>query len=47
MEIREETNKDIPGITRVNELAFETPGEADIVDTLRQTCPNLLSLVAE
>jgi putative acetyltransferase len=34
-------------VRHVNELAFETPAEANIVDTLRQSCPNLLSLVAE
>ena len=30
----------------MNELAFEQPQEADIVDALRRSCSNLLSLVA-
>lgn len=45
--IRSEQTEDIPQVRKINELAFETPAEANVVDTLRQTCPNLLSLVAE
>jgi putative acetyltransferase len=37
---------DVPGIRMVNELAFEQPDEADIVDRLRESCDDLLSLVA-
>jgi putative acetyltransferase len=45
--IRLERPEDVPQVRSINELAFETPAEANIVDTLRQSCPNLLSLVAE
>jgi len=45
--IRQESPGDIPGIRRVNELAFGQTTEADLVDALRQVCPELLSLVAE
>jgi len=45
--IRNELPADIPQVRRVNELAFGQPAEADIVDRLRQTCPDALSLVAE
>jgi putative acetyltransferase len=45
--IRLERPEDVAQVRQINELAFETPAEANIVDTLRQTCPNLLSLVAE
>ncbi len=45
--IRTEKPQDIPSIRIVNEQAFDTSAEADIVDTLRRTCSNLLSLVAE
>ena len=45
--IREETPEDIADIHRINEAAFEAPEEAKIVDTLRENCPNILSLVAE
>jgi putative acetyltransferase len=45
--IRPEKPQDIPGVRHINELAFETPAEADVVDKLRQSCPDLLSLVAE
>jgi len=30
----------------VNELAFDKPQEADLVDRLRESCPGLVSLVA-
>jgi putative acetyltransferase len=45
--IRIEKPEDVLQVRNINELAFETPAEANIVDTLRQTCSNLLSLVAE
>lgn len=45
--IRTETVQDIPAIRKVNKLAFERDTEADLVDKLRETCPDLLSLVAE
>lgn len=44
--IREESPDDISAIRRVNELAFGQPAEADLVDRLRQACPDTLSLVA-
>lgn len=36
MEIRPERPEDVASIHRVNELAFETPAEADLVDALRK-----------
>ena len=45
--IRIEKPEDVLQVRKVNEQAFETPAEANIVDTLRQTCPSSLSLVAE
>lgn len=45
--IRREKPEDIKQIHSVNELAFEAPEEARIVDTLREICPDTLSLVAE
>jgi putative acetyltransferase len=45
--IRLERPDDIPAIRLVNELAFERPEEADLVDKLRLTCPEAISLVAE
>lgn len=47
MIIREETADDISGIRIVNEAAFETDSEADIVDLLREKDKFILSLVAE
>lgn len=44
--IRTERPGDAPAIRRVNEAAFGQPDEADIVDALRQACPDSLSLVA-
>ena len=44
--IREEIPKDIEAIRKVNEEAFGQPAEAQIVDRLRETCEDLLSLVA-
>jgi hypothetical protein len=45
--IRPEQPGDVPAIRRVNEQAFDKPTEAQLVDTLRRTCPDFLSLVAE
>jgi len=44
--IREERPDDIEVIRRLNEKAFVQPAEANIVERLRENCPNLLSLVA-
>lgn len=46
MTIRHETPEDLPGIHRVNELAFGRPEEADLVDALRDEARPFLSLVA-
>lgn len=45
--VRREQPDDIPAVRLVNELAFERSEEADLVDKLRMTCPDALSLVAE
>lgn len=45
--IRPERPEDASRIRRVNELAFGQPAEADLVERLRQTCTDALSLVAE
>jgi putative acetyltransferase len=45
--VRLETQEDDSQIRVVNELAFGQPGEADLVETLRQSCPDSVSLVAE
>ena len=47
MIIREETADDVRGIRVVNKAAFETEGEADLVDKLRENEKFILSLVAE
>ncbi len=44
--IREEIPEDIEAIRKINEEAFGQPAEANIVDRLRETCEDLLSLVA-
>ena len=46
MHIRREQISDLPGIRVVNEVAFKRLEEADLVDRLRQNCPESLSLVA-
>ncbi len=46
VETRLERPGDEAGIRMINEQAFETPAEADIVDTLRRTCPEGVSLTA-
>ncbi len=45
--IRLETESDIEFIREINELAFGQPDEAELVDKLRQSCNNILSLIAE
>jgi putative acetyltransferase len=45
--IRSERPGDASCVRIVNELAFGQPTEADIVDRLRESCPDFVSLVAE
>jgi putative acetyltransferase len=45
--IRPERPADASRIRQINELAFGQPAEADLVDTLRLSCSNALSLVAD
>lgn len=45
--IREEEPGDLSAIQAINERAFGQREEADIVDRLRDSCKDLLSLVAE
>ena len=45
--VRRETSRDISQVRLINKLAFESPVEASIVDALRRSCPDLISLVAE
>ena len=45
--IRTERPEDAGGIRQVNELAFDQPAEANLVDRLRHTCDDALSLVAD
>lgn len=47
LKIRKEKKGDESQIHKVNELAFGQPEEANIVDALRETCPEGISLVAE
>jgi hypothetical protein len=47
MVIRAETEADHEGVRVVNEAAFETPQEAELVDVLRQEGTPIVSLVAE
>ena len=47
MMIRPESPEDLPGIHRVNELAFGRPEEADLVDALREQARPFLSLMAD
>ena len=44
--IRAELPGDIPAIREVNQRAFSGTQEAQIVDALRSSCPELISLVA-
>ena len=45
--VRAETPEDYGAVRRVNELAFDAAGEANLVDALRENEPANLSLVAE
>ncbi len=45
--IRPESPEDAPRVRQINELAFEQPAEADLVEQLRRNCADALSLVAE
>ena len=45
--IRAETEADHVAVRRVNERAFNRPGEADLVDALRKNAQPQISLVAE
>jgi putative acetyltransferase len=45
--IRDEAAGDAPAVRVVHEEAFESPLEAGIVDALRRSCPDRVSLVAE
>jgi putative acetyltransferase len=45
--IRPESSEDEAGVRHVNERAFPTAAEADIVDALRANCPDVVSLVAD
>ena len=47
LDIRMETPADVAAIREVNEAAFASPAEADLVDALRQGPEQLVSLVAE
>ena len=44
--IRDETDSDYEAVHRVNELAFDRPEEANLVESLRDAVPDLISLVA-
>jgi putative acetyltransferase len=45
--VRPEQPSDVPGVRRINEQAFGQPAEATLVDRLRDTCPEAVSLVAD
>jgi putative acetyltransferase len=45
-EIRREQPGDIEAVRRVNDLAFEGPNEGAVIDRLRESCDEFLSLVA-
>ncbi len=47
IDVRFETPRDIPRVHDINEEAFGQPMEADLVDRLRISCPDALSLVAD
>jgi len=47
MLIRNEEEKDWPAVHALNTAAFETPAEANLVETLRQQAKPVVSLVAE
>lgn len=47
MIIRKETEADMAAVRSINEAAFGSPAEADLVDRLRREADPLLSLVAQ
>jgi putative acetyltransferase len=47
MRIRPETESDRAAVRAVNRAAFETPAEADLVESLHRKAVSLISLVAE
>lgn len=47
VEIRASSKSDVSGVRTVNESAFETPAEANLVDCLQEHSGSLISLVAE
>jgi putative acetyltransferase len=47
VQIRSETHADIPSIRAVNQAAFNTSAEADLVDALRERAQPIVSLVAD
>ena len=47
LSIRAETARDFERIRQINEAAFESPAEADLVEALRQSAEPIISLVAE
>jgi len=47
MLIREENERDWPKVFTVNQAAFPTAAEANLVNTLRARCSPIISLVAE
>jgi putative acetyltransferase len=47
MRIRPVTEADRAAVRAVNEAAFETPAEADLVEALHEKCVSLVSLVAD
>ncbi len=44
--IRPEQPRDIAAVRAINQAAFDEPAEANIVDLLRDACPDAVSLVA-
>ncbi len=44
--IRSEQPEDVAAVREINEIAFGEPTEADIVDSLRRACRDVVSLVA-
>ena len=44
--VRAEAPEDLRAVRRVNELAFDAAGEANLVDVLRENEPAHVSLVA-
>lgn len=45
--IRQQRPEDAPHVRRINELAFDQPLEADLVERLTAACPDALSIVAD